>query len=94
MATRQFVGLEGSSGDVQRFEPFQEIPHENRTIICFQAHDKTGPYGIVPGYKASEPYTTAQGTSAIKVDTVPGEEKERIKQTLDGVLQGRIHFWS
>jgi len=95
MAMKQFVGLEGSSSDTQSFGPIQKITHGDKIIICLQADNKkTGPCGIVPGFKASEPYETPHRISAIKVETIPEEEKEEVQQTLNGVLQGRILFWS
>ena len=95
MTIKQIVGLEASSSDTQSFGSIQEIPYGDKIIICRQADSKqTGPYVIVPGFKASDPYETTHKISAIRVEIIPKEEQPEVEQVVNSQLKGPVHFWT
>lgn len=94
--TKEYIRLEGTSqfSADRAFEAVQYFEYEGKTLVYVQAWDRSKPYGIVPGYKASEPYRTKNGVSAIRVTPISSEkEQEKLRPILSQLLKGHISFW-
>lgn len=78
-----------------KFWAVQYLKHKGRIIVYRQARNEfNNKYGIVPGYKASEPYKTKYGVSAIEVIPISSEEeREEIRRIISLKLEGPINLW-
>lgn len=90
----------GTGTDRTALQPLL-IPYKGRQVVYQQMIRKDGrPFVIVPGFKASEPYTTrpgffGRGRGSIMMDVEPinGAEKDDVLKLLADMTEGPINFW-
>ena len=76
------------------FNPIQFIDFRGKVVVFLQAFRKgKEPYGIVPGYKNSEPFRDETGIEKMEIEPIPPEFQEVIKGMLRGKLIGPINVW-
>jgi len=78
------------------YGPISEVAVGNRLVVCQQREgspSRQGKWGTVYGYKASERYTNEDSVPAMKVEIIPEEEKEPVREALCDKLQGPLNFW-
>lgn len=91
--TIQQVLLEGSkSFRGETFFPVQFKEMDGRTLVYFQAGHKI-PYGIICGWRASEPYETPNGLTVLDVELLSPEEGIAAMELLTNELQGPLTVW-
>lgn len=96
---KEIIKLEGDLEDplftdMPIFYPIKELKFKGKIVLYQQAYSpKNFPYGVISGFKSSEPYTTKQGFSAIKVQPIENEkDKKIISSLLKDKLKGPINY--
>jgi len=74
------------------FSDAQSIKYNGRELIYSQARSEGGAYGIVGGYKVSEPHKI-DGTLFVTVEPVPPAHQEEARRLLKGKIPGSPTFW-